>query len=455
MAELMLSVTGANKYLQPKPEITASVKALKITSKAVYLQKFYLYSKMALVIVVIYLFCLLSILSEATSETKLLRDGRYIGRPELGEGSKQAELDVTLKSNEESSVEDNVLLRRIILEVGERGYSKEEITQLFEEGKAYLSDHVLGGNESADAIEQDLIFCETIPNTGIDVDWKPENNELILRDGKIQNDNLTEAIRTTVTAELSYEDQKTYLSMSFQIMPRVISDAEQLDQRLTEELLEAQEKSRRERDLTLPDQLDQYSLSWEEEKGSNGLYVLFLGILAAVAIWYVKDMELRQKMKRRRDQLLMDYPELINKFTLLVNAGMTVRQAWFKIAEDYRAKQTKGESKQHYAYEEMLSTVHELQLGISENTAYEQFGRRIGIIPYIKFSSLISQNLKKGNRGFTDLLRRESMEAFEDRKEMAKRLGEEAGTKLLAPMMFLLVIVFLIIMIPAFMAFQI
>jgi hypothetical protein len=103
----------------------------------------------------------------------------------------------------------------------------------------------------------------------------------------------------------------------------------------------------------------------------------------------------------------------------------------------------------------MLATTYELKLGVPENKAYEQFGRRTGLIPYIKFSSLISQNLKKGTKGFTELLLHEATQAFENRKESAKRQGEEAGTKLLIPMMLLLVIVFLIIMIPAFMAFQI
>jgi hypothetical protein len=103
----------------------------------------------------------------------------------------------------------------------------------------------------------------------------------------------------------------------------------------------------------------------------------------------------------------------------------------------------------------MLVTAHELKLGVSEGTAYEQYGRRIGLIPYVKFSSLIAQNLKKGNKGFTELLRQEALEAFEERKELAKRLGEEAGTKLLAPMMLMLLLVFLIILIPAFMSFRI
>jgi hypothetical protein len=132
---------------------------------------------------------------------------------------------------------------------------------------------------------------------------------------------------------------------------------------------------------------------------------------------------------------------------------MTLRQAWNKISEDYASKASQKGFPRQYAYEEMLATDRELKLGIPESTAYEQYGRRTGLISYIKFSSLISQNLKKGTKGFTDLLMREAIEAFEERKETAKRLGEEAGTKLLIPMMIMLVIVFLIIMIPAFSAF--
>ncbi len=457
MADLILSIASVHKTLQPKAEITDSIKALKITSKPELLQRFYMYGKVALVIVVILLFNLLSILGQISSrDTWQLRGGRYIQRPEYGEGSKEIALDVTLQASDTTSLEQgSTYTRNITLEVGERSYTPEEIERLFEEGKTYLTNYVLGGNESAGAIYGKLTFCDSIPNTGIEVEWKPEDNRLISVDGTVHNEDVKEAIRTNVTAILSYEDQKTSLFLSFIIMPRVLGEEECIDKRLTQELVSAQERSRREVLLTLPDQMDEYSLRWREVKESGGTSLLLFGIIVAVVLWYAKDLELKQQMKLRRDQLLMDYPEIINKFTLLVNAGMTVRQAWCKVAEDYQTKRQQGGIKLHYAYEEMLSTVNELKLGASENSAYEQYGRRIGLIPYIKFSSLISQNRKKGNRGFTEQLRQEAMEAFEDRKEVAKRLGEEAGTKLLAPMLFLLLIVFLIIMIPAFMAFQI
>jgi hypothetical protein len=457
MAELILSVTGLHKHPLPNTEITESVKALKITSKPEHLERFYLYSKIALVIVVVSLFSVLSILNEISKqEVQQLRDGRYIDRPEQGEGSKEVELDVSLKSVEDTSPEEErTIHRRITLVMGERSYTAEEVDKLFAEGKRYLTEQVLGDNEQVDAVYENLMFCSSIPETGIEVEWEPEDYKLILRDGTVKNDELTAPIKTDVTAVLRYEEQKTSLSMTFQIMPKRLNNEEQIDKRLSTELSGAQMESKKERELTLPEKLDQYTLSWREKEGSSGVPFLFFGIMIAIVIWFVKDIELKQQMKHRRDQLLMDYPELINKFTLLVNAGMTVRQAWFKVAEDYQEKQRRGGTKLRYAYEEMLITVHALKLGASESNAYEQYGRRLGLIPYIKFSSLISQNQKKGNRGFTELLQREALEAFEDRKEMAKRLGEEAGTKLLAPMMFLLIIVFLIILIPAFMAFQV
>lgn len=68
---------------------------------------------------------------------------------------------------------------------------------------------------------------------------------------------------------------------------------------------------------------------------------------------------------------------------------------------------------------------------------------------------MLSQNLRKGSRGITDLLAREAEEAFEDRKNMAKKLGEEAGTKLMIPMFIMLAVVFVIVTVPAFFSIQI
>ena len=67
----------------------------------------------------------------------------------------------------------------------------------------------------------------------------------------------------------------------------------------------------------------------------------------------------------------------------------------------------------------------------------------------------MSQNLRKGTRGMTQVLKAESIQAFEERKARAKRLGEEAGTKLLLPMFLMLAIVLVIVIVPAFLSVQI
>ena len=91
-----------------------------------------------------------------------------------------------------------------------------------------------------------------------------------------------------------------------------------------------------------------------------------------------------------------------------------------------------------------------MENGKSEAAAYTSFGRRISMLQYMKFSTLLVQNLKKGS---DDLLRRMELEAEDAvriRRELAKKQGEEAGTKLLLPMMLMLVVVFAMILTAAF-----
>ena len=74
---------------------------------------------------------------------------------------------------------------------------------------------------------------------------------------------------------------------------------------------------------------------------------------------------------------------------------------------------------------------------------------------YKKLVSLITQNIQKGQQEFIIMLENEVNEAFTERKMHAKKIGEEASTKLLLPMMIMLFIVIAILIIPAVFTFQI
>ncbi len=457
MAKDLLTRTGLYRTLQKRRDVNTAMRALYITNKPETAQLLYWCRKVSLTLLLLTVFSLLSFawqLEELVSP--LLREGRYLTRPEQGEGSYVAELSLDLM---EQGKKEAALSEELAIIVEERRYTEEEIVSIFEASVEYIKKAVLGNNPSPYHLQEPLNFFSVIPDTAVTIEWKSEDYTLIHSDGTLGNDELKKAATASVTATLSCQKQKKDVRLDFIIMPAERKgSSEEISKLLEEEVQKASERTADQRHLELPGGWGRYRLHWTDQKKSTGIQLWLFGIAAAILIWRTMDQELERRMKQRKEQLLSDYPEIINKFTLLVNAGMTIRQAWFRISEDYSAIKSDRASgqkiKQRYAYEEMLATASELRLGVSEVTAYEQYGRRIGLIPYIKFGTLITQNLKKGNRGFTELLKYEAAEAFEERKETAKRLGEEAGTKLLMPMLLMLVIVFMIILIPALISFQ-
>ena len=92
----------------------------------------------------------------------------------------------------------------------------------------------------------------------------------------------------------------------------------------------------------------------------------------------------------------------------------------------------------------------ELEYGHSESVVYDTFGRRIGVLPYQRMASLLTQNVSKGIQGIRVLLLQEAKEVMAEERAKIKIKGEQAGTKLLVPMMVLLVLVFAILLVPAF-----
>lgn len=200
----------------------------------------------------------------------------------------------------------------------------------------------------------------------------------------------------------------------------------------------------------LPEKWDGKKLDWEKPKDTTGVLLSGMFFAAALSVLVFKGREEQVLLQKRYEELLMDYPGLIMKFTLLVQAGMTARKAFQKIALDYRKKRT---AKKRYAYEEIMVVCYEMDSGVSEAEAYRRFGERCGQAKYKTLSTLLIQNLQKGSRYLSDMLERESMEAWEERKRKARVLGEAAATKLLIPMIMMLLVVMAVIMIPAFLAF--
>ena len=235
-----------------------------------------------------------------------------------------------------------------------------------------------------------------------------------------------------------------------QLEEEVLTEEEQLEKTLREEIALYNEEINDPEYYYLPAKVDGKKLEWGTPADHTGSFLAALGLFAAVVIILKKERELQEQAIKRSEQLLLDYPGVIMKFTLLVQAGMTVRKAFQKMALDYKRKVPE---KSRYAYEEIIVTCNEMESGISEMEAYRRFGERCAQIKYKTFATLLIQNLQKGSKRLSDMLEKESLEAWDERKRKARVLGETAATKLLVPMIMMMTVVMAIIMIPAFLAF--
>ncbi|HHX12020.1 MAG TPA: type II secretion system F family protein [Clostridiales bacterium] len=462
MVDYIITILKINHSLYKKDKVSKAGKALNVTNKVQSWEQLYWYRRISLIFIIIYVTLIVTFLSLFLGKSQnILINNRYIARPSYGEGNRSVELNASLKAREggegyEESKE-KLYEEKVTLNIEERSYEDKEIDDFLDEAANSIEIYLLGDNKSKDQIHSNLTFYNQVPGTSVLVDWKIEDLNIIGRNGELHNEKLEpKGIDTMVTAVLSYQDREKEYPITLHIMAKQYTEEEKINNKLKEELVRASEDKKEDSLLELPDAIEGYQVTWDESR-DKGIHIrlLGLGLITVVLVWVYQDKDIDKQMKDRREEMLLDYPELINKFNLLINAGMTVRQAWIKITDDYKRRTKETASSKRYAYEEMLFTKHELELGVSELSAYESFGRRTGLTPYMKFSTLIAQNLKKGSKGLSELLSREAREAYENRKETAKRLGEEAGTKLLAPMRMMLIIVFILILIPAFISFGI
>ena len=186
-------------------------------------------------------------------------------------------------------------------------------------------------------------------------------------------------------------------------------------------------------------------LGIQGDQANCGIFLL-AGAAALIGVPLLLDKSLKSKIEKRRLSLQMEFPDFINKLTLLVNAGMTISKAWEKIVAD--------NEKNTPLYNEMTCTLGEIRAGKPEIIAYEEFGRRCKVKEVIKFVSVIVMNLKKGGAEVVPVLKMQAMECWEIRKNVAKRLGEEAATKILIPLMIMFLGIIIIVATPAILSFS-
>ena len=375
----------------------------------------------------------------------VLTKGNGLERNTYGQGETQQEILV-----------EGLLAKKVPLAVriGERRYTKEQAADAIHMAAEELSAQIAGGNESLEQVQSRLELVTWLDKYGISVRWQPDDTELISASGEVFNSGCPESGRETfLTATLKAGEYAEDYIYRVNVLPPGRTQEEKELAAFENFLMEKEEEQKYSEVFILPEEFEGKTLTYSADRGRSSLMFPLLGILAAILL-PLKDRQREREAKKKREcQMMMDYSEILSRLVVFLGAGLPVRKAWAKIVEDYR--RTEEKAGKRAAYEEMAAAYYLMQRGVPEIRAYSECGNRCRVLPYRKLAGILEQNVKNGSKSLTPVLEAEMEAAFEQRKNLARRLGEEASTKLLLPLFMMLLIVMVMITVPAFLAFGI
>ncbi|WP_026507979.1 immunoglobulin-like domain-containing protein [Butyrivibrio sp. MC2013] len=353
----------------------------------------------------------------------------------------------------EASDENGRIIGSYEITVDARLYTDEELGSMQEKLAGEISELILGSNESLDKVRQDLKLITRAEGYPFSISWNSSDYELLDSDGHVHNDDM-EGMQGSVilTARYSAQDMVWEQEIPVMVLSPELSEAELTDREMKELISQAGDESRTDEYQELPRYYKGSRISWQRQVTDNSPVVFILLFMAGICLYYVKDEQLKESVKKREEEMIAAYPQIVSKLVLYLGAGMTVRAIFEKLAAEYDESLKKG-GRKSYAMDEIRIMVNQIKTGSAEEAAYDMFGLRCRCVPYTRLVSLLTQNLRKGNSSLLVLLRSESVKAEEERMSIARKAGEKMATRLLPPMMLMLALIMVIIMIPAFSSF--
>lgn len=367
----------------------------------------------------------------------------------LTSGQKEETADRSYKKSDpgkgKEEIKVNAEIEGLVIEdigiyVPERDYTQEEYKELTKEGRREIVKQLVGTNSDLMNIETDLCFVNEIAGYPFQIAYEVNEKEKMSQNGEIL---VTTPFETMILITLSAKEFED----SFWVSAKVNPGTEVKKRILRREIVDKMDSLNDidEEVVKLPGDVGGEKIVYKTAGKKKDMRILAGGFIASIAVLIGSKRDERRADEKRREEISREYPVLLEKMALYLATGMTIRNIWSVINEEGKLKKSKNP-----LYQEMDISMNELQSGISEALVYKRFGERAKASEIVRFTALLSQNLKKGSSKLKELLDEESEKAFQMKKQRAIKKGEEAGTKLLFPMMIILADVMVMIIVPAF-----
>ena len=391
-------------------------------------EKIYLYNvkKLSLGLVIIYLGLIVGMIC-SVSQNK----GTIIKTIQRGKTS----IMYAFSAKDEKGHVENVNIQ-----VDSRNKTKKEKRKIIKDAYKKLKKKALGKNKSWNHINQPLNLVTQVGK--VKVVWEISDSKVVGYDGVINPKVKKEIVDFRATLELE-KVREEYCFAGNIYSPKAINN---LDDKLQAYV---NDNNKTKKSIKLPERINGHNYVFFQEVTNYGKFVLPVCLALAVFVFVAKDKDLDKEVEERNNQMIRDYPEIVSKLLIYLGAGLSFKSSIERIVTEYKRTQGSNKSLFKYAYEELDVALGRMKNGVSESKAIAEFGKNCNVHCYIKLANILEQNIKRGTREMVFALKSEVSNALSERKNNALKAGSEISTKLLGPMVVMLVIAIVIIMAPA------
>ena len=358
-------------------------------------------------------------------------------RPENGDGDEEERL----------KYRGGDLAGDLSFTVSERKLTKKEEEACIAQAEEEINEKLLGENTSSDEVWRDLSPDTVYADGRVECQYTFEPDDIIDPDGKVNTADLKSAVIGEAEAVLTCGSSSEVYLVPLRFVPPDPGTNEGLAMYIRSALGKADEKGGK--TVKVPKQAGGEPIALTKRMDMRGPEFGILAIALVPLFLFAEKRAEKTKIQKRKEELTRDYAVIVSKLALFTGAGIRPREAFRRIAASYGKHLERGRPPSA-GYEEVKRTVVEMARGVGENDAYLHLADRTDHKDYRRLALLLTQNLQKGDRYLETELNREESEAFEGRKNQAMRLGEEASTKMVLPMIMLLGAVMIVLLVPAF-----
>ena len=248
----------------------------------------------------------------------------YLERNPYGEGAYEETLQVELEGKQEE----------IQIYVEEQKYTEADKKRYLKEAEKELNTWFQRVCGDKGEIRQSLSFPDKLEQNPVTLSWSTSQPQILDWEGVLGTGVAPKGEMVDLMCTITLEEEMKIWQKEVRVYPPRRTEKEALQEEIqvrAEKLSEENSKK-----MYLPETYQGEAVHYRRTAGNTGYLVCVLSVLLGFGIFPLKKERERQKEELRKKEMQRDYPDVLDKLVLFLQAGFSIRKAMEKLAIDYQ-----------------------------------------------------------------------------------------------------------------------